>query len=237
MRGRSCRGSGALARPVAIVVITVVGAVSSFGALAALFALQEPVPPVDTSWAIGAGLDLATPAAGAPVSVPSSIDSSGATDASAALATFIQSVPDGRTIAFRSGGTYRLDDAIHLVGRHDLVFAGNGATLRIAGCRVEDSAFLLDGTPSTNIVIRDFTMVGDNGAAGTTGAFVAGCESQMGVAIYGARDIEIANVTVSSVHAECVYIDAGGNPRGVGGWADNVYFHDSTCRLNGRMGV
>jgi hypothetical protein len=59
----------------------------------------------------------------------------------------------------------------------------------------------------------------------------------MGVAIYGARDIIVANVTISSVHGECIYIDAGGNPRGIAPWADRITFKDSTCRLNGRMGV
>jgi hypothetical protein len=177
------------------------------------------------------------PTTGSTVTVPASIDATGASDVSAALASFIRSVPDGSTIAFKAGGTYKLSSAMHLTDRHDLVFDGNGATLRMAGCAVEDSAFLLDGTPSTRILIREFTMIGDNSAAGTTGAFVGGCESSMGVAIYGARDIEISNVTISNVHAECVYIDAGGNPRGVGAWADSISFHDSTCRLNGRMGV
>ncbi len=171
------------------------------------------------------------------VNVPNSIDSSGGSDVSGALASFIGGLPDGTKIAFKSGGTYKLGKAIHLTNRHDLVFDGNGATLRIAGCSVEDSAFLLDGKPSTGIKIRQFKIVGDNNAAGTTGAFVAGCESQMGVAIYGARDIDISDMTISSVHAECVYIDAGGNPRGVGAWADGITFRDSTCRLTGRMGV
>jgi hypothetical protein len=182
-----------------------------------------------------------TPAPTAPaadtVTVPGSIDATGGSDVSGALASFIGGLPDGTKIAFKAGGTYKLGKAIHLTNRHDLVFDGNGATLRIAGCGVEDSAFLLDGKPSTGIKIRQFKIIGDNTAAGTTKAFVAGCESQMGVAIYGARDIDISNMTISSVHAECVYIDAGGNPRGAGAWADGITFRDSTCRLNGRMGV
>jgi Right handed beta helix region len=177
-----------------------------------------------------------TPASGT-VNVPNSIDASGGSDVSGALASFIGGLPDGTKIAFKSGGTYKLGKSIHLTNRHDLVFDGNGATLRISGCGVEDSAFVLDGKPSTGIKIRQFKIIGDNTAAGTAKAFVAGCESQMGVAIYGARDIDISDMTISSVHAECVYIDAGGNPRGVGPWADGITFRDSTCRLNGRMGV
>ena len=171
------------------------------------------------------------------ISVPSTIDSTGSTDVSRSLAAFIDRVPDGSTIVFKAGGTYRLGTAIHLTDRHGLVFNGNGATLRMGGCSVEDSAFLLDGKPNTGITIGNFTMIGDNDGAGTATAFVAGCESSMGVAIYGAQDIVIANVTISSVHGECVYIDAGGDPRGTTPWSNGITFRDSTCRLNGRMGV
>lgn len=171
------------------------------------------------------------------VTVPSKIDATGATDVSAALNAFVRRVPDRSTIVFKAGGTYKLGSAIQLQDRHDLEFKGNGATLRMAGCDVEDSAFLLDGTPSTRIAIRNFRMIGDNRGAGTESAFIAGCESSMGVAIYGAQDIIVSNVMISSVHGECMYIDAGGNPRGTTPWAERITFRDSTCRLNGRMGV
>jgi len=171
------------------------------------------------------------------VKVPSGIDATGATDVSAALNAFLRRVPDRSTVIFKAGTTYKLGTAIRLSGRHDLQLLGNGATLRMAGCDVEDSAFLLDGTPSTRIAIRNFRMIGDNKGAGTTSAYIGGCESSMGVAIYGARDVIVSNVTISSVHAECVYIDAGGNPRGTTPWAERITFRDSICRLNGRMGV
>ena len=204
--------------------------------LLALTCLVASTSPATASTASPIAMPTATLSSGG-ISVPSTIDATGSTDVSASLATFIDRVPDGSTIVFKAGGTYRLGTAIHLINRHDLVFNGNGATLRMAGCAVEDSAFLLDGKPNTRITIRNFTMVGDNGGAGTTSAFVAGCESSMGVAIYGAQDIDIASVTISSVHGECVYIDAGGDPRGTTPWSDGITFRDSTCRLNGRMGV
>lgn len=190
----------------------------------------------------GAPLALAAATSTSPttvreVMVPSSIDATGATDVSAALNAFLKRVPDQSTIVFKARGIYQLGAAIHLKDRHDLLLDGNDATLRMAGCDVEDSAFLLDGTPSTRITIRRFTMIGDNRDAGTPLAYVAGCESSMGVAIYGARDIIVANVAISSMHGECLYIDAGGNPRGVTPWADRITFKDSICRLNGRMGV
>ena len=42
-------------------------------------------------------------------------------------------MPDGSTIVFRAGTTYRLDHGIKLVNRHHLTFEGNGATLKANG--------------------------------------------------------------------------------------------------------
>jgi Right handed beta helix region len=170
-------------------------------------------------------------------SVPPSIDSTGSSDASRPISAWLRTIPDGTVVTFKSEGTYRFDQAVQISGRRDLTLDGMGATVRIDGCKVEDSAFVIDGEANAGIVIRNFTIIGDNAAAGTTAAFEAGCESQMGVAIYGGQGIEVDHLTISRVHADCIYIDASGDPRGTGVWADSIYFHDSTCRLNGRMGV
>jgi hypothetical protein len=199
---------------------------------------KAPVPtPTPTKAPVPTPKPTPAPTSATTKVVPSTIDSTGSSDVSGALATWIKAQPDGSTMVFKAGGTYRVDTALRVEGRNNLVFDGNGSTLRIAGCSVEDSAFLLQSAPSVGTVIKNFTIVGDNAAAGSTSAFVAGCESQMGVAIYGAKNTEITNVTITNVRAECVYIDAGGSPRGAGAWADGVNFHDSNCRLNGRMGV
>jgi hypothetical protein len=171
------------------------------------------------------------------IGVPGAIDATGARDVSDALNAFLDGVPDGSTVAFPRGATYRLGSAIRIQDRHDLDLEGNGATLRVAGCDVEDSAFLIDGPASARLSIRQFTIVGDNEDGGTTKAFTGGCESAMGVAIYGARDVAMSELTISSVHGDCVYIDAGGNPRGTTPWSERITFRDSTCRRNGRMGV
>jgi hypothetical protein len=221
-RGRAVRRAGLAAVLLILVAVTIGQSMASgFGPAPEAVAATTPTPPETVR----------------EVALPSSIDATGAVDVSDAVNDFLRTVPDGSRIAFRSGGTYALGSAIQLQDRHDLEFQGNGATLRMAGCDVEDSAFLLDGSPSTRIAIRDLTMIGDNRDAGTPSAYVGGCESAMGVAIYGARDVVISNVAISSVHAECVYIDAGGNPRGTTPWAERITFRDSTCKLNGRMGV
>lgn len=202
--------------------------------IVATLALSARTEPAHTALAAATS---SSPTTVRQVTVPATIDATGATDVSAALNDFLRSVPDQSTIMFKARGVYRIDQALHLIDRHDLLFNGNGATLRMAGCDVEDSAFLLDGAPSTRVTIRNFTMIGDNRDAGTPLAYVGGCESSMGVAIYGARDIIVANTTISSVHGECVYIDAGGDPRGVAPWADRITYKDSVCVRNGRMGV
>jgi len=167
------------------------------------------------------------------IAVPLTIDTTGAVDASTRLRAFLARIPDGSTIVFKAGGTYRLDESIRIDGRHHLVFDGEGATLRIAGCEIDDSGFVVDHLAS-DITVREFSIVGDNIAGGTTDAFQPGCESQSGVAVYSGRNVEIANVTITGTQGDCVYLDAGGAAYA---WSDNIWFHDATCGLIGRMGV
>lgn len=201
-------------------------------AVVAISASVAPMPPVPL-------LPVQSPEAfrrlpdGPRITVPATVDATGAIDASGRLRDFLAGVPDGSTISFEAGGIYRLDHAIRVDGRSRLVFDGNGATLRIDGCEIDDSGFVIDHR-ATSITVREFTIVGDNAAAGTSGAFHPGCESQSGVAVYSGRDVEVADMTISDTHGDCLYIDAGG-PEYI--WADNVWFHDSSCARIGRMGV
>ena len=104
------------------------------------------------------------------VRVPDSVDSSGGSDGVDALQSFVDGVPDGSTIVFKSGGTYRLSQgSASCPARHDLVFDGNGATLRATGPGTDGRASLIlvwagrrSASPS-----GDFTLVGNNPDAGT----------------------------------------------------------------------
>ena len=140
--------------------------------------------------------------------MPISFDSSGATDASAALNAWIATVPDGSTIVFRAGTTYRLDDGIKLVNRHHLTFIGNGATLKANGTAGThtDTPFALWGL-DTYITIKGFTIVGNN----PTGLYSSGggtgnSENLMGVTIFGAKHVEIANNTIRNTWGDWVYV-------------------------------
>ena len=168
-------------------------------------------------------------AASAPVvRVPAGIDATGSRDVSSALIAFIDSVPDGSTIAFRSGGIYRLDKAVKFARRHDLTFEGNGASLMAAGGTAEASSLIWlssYGGGNSGITIRKFTLVGNSTRPGV---FQSGREGAHGILIDGGTDTEVVDVTIRGVWGDCFYL---------GQWADHVWIHDSRCASSGRSGV
>jgi hypothetical protein len=165
------------------------------------------------------------PSSGASVIVPESIDSTGTTDASVALTSFLSTVADGSTIVFKAGAIYRMDQGLKFSDRHDLTFEGNGATLKSNGDTHEASSLFALWGGNTSITIRDFDLVGNSP---TPGVYQPGSEGAHGVLIDGGSEIDVSGVTVSSVWGDGFY---------VGLWADTVSIHDSTVASNGRNGV
>jgi hypothetical protein len=164
--------------------------------------------------------------------VPDSVDATGATDASAALAAFIDAAPDGATISFPAAGRYRLDSGLRLVDRRGLTFDGNGATLLATGTSGEpgSSPFLVDG--GADITIRNLVLLGSNPDADTANAHHADRQNQGGVNAYGVRGLALEALTIRETWGDCVYLGADGAT-----WWERVTFRDSTCERNGRMGV
>ncbi len=167
------------------------------------------------------------------VRVPASIDHRGRRDVSAQLQRFIDRVPNNSRIVFRSRGVYLLRNGITLFNRHDLVFDGNGATLRArgSGSRPMDSPFALMHN-DRRITIRDFTLVGNNPHAGTARAFHGGAEHLAGVYLGGATDVLIEDVSIRGFYGDCVYIGVSGST-----WSRGITFQDSSCTRTGRHGV
>ena len=174
-----------------------------------------------------------TPAPANTVTVPASIDATGASDVSAALNSFIKSTPDGSTIVFKAGGTYRLDQGLVLANRHNLAFEGNGATLRATstGTASLGSPFRLN-PGNSYITIRNFTLVGSN--PNTTTVYNPGQEDQMGVLIYGGTNIEIAHNTISHTWGDGVYIGPNISTQAS---SNSVWVHDNTFSYVGRSGI
>src|SRR4029079_18137256 len=128
---------------------------------------------------------FAAPTTTQTVTVPSSIDGTGATDVSTAFATWIATVPNGSVVSFPSNKTYKfVGNAIRLQNRHHLVFEGNGSVIwSSAGSNTLDSCFLIDNG-SSDIRIEDFTLRGANTATATALYQTAVGESSMGVSMY-----------------------------------------------------
>jgi hypothetical protein len=155
------------------------------------------------------------------VNVPTTIDSTGATNAAAALQAFIGSVPDGSVIVFKAGGVYRLDRGIAVQNRHSLVFEGNGATVRTGGTLSLTSMwgipFVIYGSSNDvgDIVIRNFTIEGPNDPSP---------EAPHGVGVYGGSRIEIANNTIRKTGGDGVYAANGSTQD----WVNGLWVHDNT---------
>ena len=160
---------------------------------------------------------FAAPVTTATYTVPASIDATGATDVSAALNAWIQGVPDGSVISFPAKGVYKLGKGIQLGNRHNLVFQGNGATLRASGAGSDLlSSLFVSGFSyplrywtggTTHIAIRDFNLVGNDS---TPGVYGSGGEGQAGFRSYATGYLEVSGCTISAV------------------WGDGFFFHDST---------
>jgi hypothetical protein len=171
------------------------------------------------------------------VNVPISIDATGATDASAGLNTFIDTVPDGSIIVFPANGIFRMDHGMKFGGnatvpRHNLIFEGNGSTLNANGSGgiTSDSPFAL-WNDNTDIIIRNFTIVGNNPSPGKYQGI--GLEDQYGVLIFGGARIEIANCEIKNTWADGVgaqVTPSGSEPNG-------IWVHDSNIHDIGRMGI
>ena len=165
------------------------------------------------------------------IAVPSSIDATGSTDASAALNSFVGTVADGSTIVFKAGGVYRMDGGLTLSNRHNLIFEGGGATLRgngVSTCGRDCSLFFLrDG--NKGITIRNFILVGNSP---TPGIFDTTLEQSAAITIVGGSQVEIANVTISRVGGDGLTL-SGDAPD----WPNGIWFHDSHVISSGRSGV
>jgi hypothetical protein len=194
-----------------------------------------PAPQAPAAVAPQAPAPAPAPAAPPPssggVAVPASIDATGSTNVSAALQGFINGVPNGSTIVFRPGTTYRIVAELKVVNRQNLTFEGNGARLDLAGTSDERGFYVRD---SAGITIRGFTMVGNNTEAGTP-ATCCGREGAHAVALYSTTDVLVEDMDISRVWGDCFYVNASTVPGGT--WSRRSTFRDSTCTLTGRHGI
>lgn len=175
------------------------------------------------------------------VDVPASIDATGATDVTAALNELIASAPDGATIRFRPGAVHRVEGVLEVVGRRDLTFEFQGATLvrRTDGREVPPPRRFRHRWPrhrpvlyvreSARVTIRDLNVHGPHEQGGTSEeAYVSDLEAQHAIELAAVRGALVEGGELSHVHGDGVTIAEGSREVVVRG----VYVHH-----NGRQGI
>lgn len=162
---------------------------------------------------------------------PSSIDSTGATDVSAAFAAFLASVPNGGTIELARNGKYRMEKTLFVDNRKDLTFSGRNATFfsTTRGDRVRANIRVRGGE---NIVFRDIRVIGANPDAGKDGTFVLELEAQHAFDALGVKGFSLVNVFASDLYGDFVHLS-----HYAGKWTDGVIIRNSRFTRSGRQAV
>lgn len=160
--------------------------------------------------------------------VPATIASNGSQDVTAALLSFIASVPNGSIIRFAAGGRYRVDGTLTIQNRSNLTFDGQGAEI-FAGTVGSGTRAHWRLVYSSNLAIRNMTITGANPHPGVHNYTY---EWQHGISAEGTLGLDISNVTIRRVYGDCLYLGHWN-----GRWSAGISMHDSVCAGNGRMGV
>jgi polygalacturonase len=214
--------------------VAVVGLVGLVG-LGILTVRPEQTPPSPESPATPALPDVPRQALSSPVArpvaqVPHSIDATGATDVTAALQAFIDSVPDGSGIRLAPGGRYRVDGILRVESRRELDLDGAGATIE-AKAIVDTNRRNLYLVESDMIAIHDLTI---RGANPEPGVLDEAHQFEHGIWIDSSSDIKIDRVTIENPRGDCVYL---GTRDGTLPWTQRVSVRDVVCRGAGRNGI
>jgi hypothetical protein len=155
------------------------------------------------------------------------VDSSGNSDVSSSLQSFLDASPNGAVICFASGGQYRVNGTLHLSNRSNLTIEGNNATI-FQTTRSATRIWLIDNGGS-NITMRNLTI---RGANPNPGKWDVNYEHNHAIQVGGAIGLDFNNLTIKNVGGDGLYLSGGANR-----WADSIHLHNSTFDGIGRMGV
>ena len=157
-----------------------------------------------------------------------------AATSSAELQSFINGAPDGSTIVFKAGGTYRLDSALVISGRRNLTLEGSGARLNLTG---HVGRVRIDRHPGPGRQHGHDDPQLHDGRQRQRGRHERGLLQPRGAARHRGPlrgNTLIEDMDIRRVWGDCVYVSS---ESATGGWSDGVTFRNSTCTLTGRHGV
>ncbi len=168
--------------------------------------------------------------------LPSGIDTTGATDVAGALNAWVAAQPNGTRLVLPAGAVLLMGAPLNLNGRRHLEIVGNGATLRsVPGSPATEAGSLVQhfgsdpDSPSfvpSDIAIRNLRLVGANPEAGKY--WGGGMEGAHGFRLVMGGNIELDGCDVSMCYGDGVVTDY---------WTKGLWVHDSTIHDNGRVGV
>jgi hypothetical protein len=168
-------------------------------------------------------------------SVPHSIPPNCSSDVTASLSQWIARVPDNSTLVLDKGACYRVDGTLAIADRRDLLFDGNGATVKATtkGTRTRVHVQITD---SENIIVRNITIRGANPHAGATpAAYDPKLEAQHGFNLGSVRRVLLDNVQVYDVYGDFVYVASSSKNRNQP--SDHVAVVRSHFARSGRQGI
>lgn len=200
-------------------------------AASAAFAL----PDLRLPWALAGDVDV--------VDVPGSIAADGSIDVTLALHDFVKSVPDGSTIRFAPGGSYRIEGTVEVWRRNSLTFDGRGATLFAATPgdptaghhrhRPLANRSHLKFIGGTDIDVRDLRITGANT---TPGSFSPAYNSQHGILLAGVKGAVVQGCTITNVYGDSVYL-GNERPGRINSPCDDIHIVGNTATGSGRQGM
>jgi len=165
------------------------------------------------------------------VTVPTSIDDTGATDVTNALQTFIDQTDNGTEIRFQRDASYRVEGTLFVTDK-TLTFDGEGSTF-FATTRGTLERSLWWISSGGGIIFRNLTVRGANPYNGLSDkAYNPALAKQHGFRIEGVNGIELDHVTVTNVYGDFVYVARYATIP-----STNVWIHDSTFISSGRQGI
>ncbi len=192
-----------------------------------------PLPPPATVGTTGTTTTTTTTASPV-VTIPASIPANCSRDVSAAVATWIASVPDGSTLRFGAGACYRVDRTVRIQNRHRLTIDGNGATFQAMTSGRElpptqaRARSMFNFWRGSDLTVRNVIVRGANPNAGTGDfAYVAALEGQAAYVIGGVQNMVMDHVEAYDVYGDFVF---------VGPATKHLLVRSSTFARNGRQG-
>jgi Right handed beta helix region len=173
-----------------------------------------------------------SPPTGGVSKVPGTIAADCSVDVAAVLEQWIASVPDNSTLTLGSNACYRIDETVHVEGRHRLLFEGNGATLKAVATGDRDRSQLqLKG--GRDLTVRNLIVQGANPHAGATAAaYVPELEAQAAFQVNGATNVLFDRVHASDTYGDFVYIGPGNRQP-----SRNITVANSVFARSGRQGI